>query len=149
MNLPFKKILCPVAFDDHEGAVLGAAGQLAGNVATIYLLHVVSALPAIGQPHVAKSVEDEKPSEAQALKVLKELAAKWLPGLKCETLTETAFLADTAKGVLTVAKEIKPDLIVMSTHGRSDLTHLILGSVTESVIREAPCPVLIIRPSAS
>jgi len=149
MNLPFKKILCPVAFDDQEGAVLDAARQLSGNAATVYLLHVVPAFPAIGEPHVAKTVEEEKPAEAQALKVLKELAAQWLAGLKCETLTETAFLADTAKAVLTAAQEIKPDLIVMSTHGRSGLRHLVLGSVTESVIREAPCPVLIIRPSAS
>jgi len=58
----------------------------------------VPALPAIGEPHVAKTVEEEKPAEAQALKVLKELAAQWLAGLKCETLTETAFLADYRKG---------------------------------------------------
>jgi universal stress protein A len=149
MKVPFEKILCPVAFDDQEGAVLDAVRQLAGSVATIYLLHVVPALPAIGEPHVAKTVEEEKPAEAEARKMLKELAVQWLPGLKCETLTESAFLADTAKAVLTAAREIKPDVIVMSTHGRSGLTRLVLGSVTDSVIREAPCPVITIRPSAS
>ena len=40
MNLPFKKILCPVGFDDQEGVVLDAAKQLARSVAVIYLLHV-------------------------------------------------------------------------------------------------------------
>jgi universal stress protein A len=149
MKVPFEKILCPVAFDDQERAVLDAVRQLAGSVATIYLLHVVPALPAIGEPHVAKTVEEEKPAEAEARKLLKELAAQWLPGLKCETLTESAFLADTAKAILTAAQEIKPDVIVMSTHGRSGLTRLVLGSVTDSVIREAPCPVITIRPSAS
>lgn len=149
MNFPFKKVLCPVGFDDQEGAALDAARQLAGGVATIYLLHVVPALPAIGEPHVAKTVADEKLSEAQALKMLKELAAQRLPGLKCETLTETAFLADTSKAILTVAREIKPDLIVMPTHGRSGFKHLVLGSVTEGVVREAVCPVLTIRTSAS
>jgi universal stress protein A len=149
MKVPFEKILCPVAFDDQEGAVLDAVRQLAGSVATIYLLHVVPALPAIGEPHVAKTVEEEKPAEAEARKMLKELAVQWLPGLKCETLTESAFLADTAKAILTAAREIKPDVIVMSTHGRSGLTRLVLGSVTDSVIREAPCPVITIRPSAS
>jgi universal stress protein A len=149
MKVPFEKILCPVAFDDQEGAVLDAVRQLAGSVATIYLLHVVPALPAIGEPHVAKTVEEEKPAEAETRKMLKELAVQWLPGLKCETLTESAFLADTAKAILTAAREIKPDVIVMSTHGRSGLTRLVLGSVTDSVIREAPCPVITIRPSAS
>ncbi len=137
MNFPFKKVLCPVGFDDQEGAALDAARQLAGGIATIYLLHVVPALPAIGEPHVAKTVADEKLSEAQALKMLKELAAQRLPGLKCETLTETAFLADTSKAILTVAREIKPDLIVMPTHGRSGLPRLVMGSVTESVVRQA------------
>jgi universal stress protein A len=149
MKVPFEKILSPVGFDDQEGAVLDAVKQLAGSAATIYLLHVVSALPAIGEPHVAKTVEEEKPSETQALTMLKELAAQWLPGLKYETLTESAFIGDTAKAILTVAREIKPDVIVMSTHGRSGLARLVLGSVTDSVIREAPCPVITIRPSAS
>ncbi len=149
MNFPFKRILCPVGFDDQEGAVIDAAKQLAGSIATIYLLHVVPALPAIGEPDVAKTVKDEKPSEVQALKMLKELAAQRLSGLKCETLTETAFLSDTAKAVLTVAQEIKPDLIVMSTHGGSTLKRLFMGSVTDGVIRESPCPVLTIRPSAN
>jgi universal stress protein A len=149
MKVPFEKILCPVAFDDQERAVLDAVRQLAGSVATIYLLHVVPALPAIGEPQVAKTVEEEKPAEAEARKLLKELAAQRLPGLKYETLTESAFLADTAKAILTAAQEIKPDVIVMSTHGRSGLTRLVLGSVTNSVIREAPCPVITIRPSAS
>ncbi|HVA84380.1 MAG TPA: universal stress protein [Candidatus Binataceae bacterium] len=149
MNFPFKRILCPVGFDDQEGAVIDAAKQLAGSIATIYLLHVVPALPAIGEPDIAKTVKDEKPSEAQALKTLKELAAQRLSGLKFETLTETAFLSDTAKAVLTVAQDIKPDLIVMSTHGGSSLKRLFMGSVTDGVIRESPCPVLTIRPSAS
>ena len=149
MNFPFNKILCPVAFEDHEAGVLEAAKQLAGSVATIILLHVVPALPAMGEPEIAKTVKDEKPSETQALKMLKELAAQRLSGLKYETLTETAFLSDTAKAILTIAGEIKPDLIVMSTHGRSGLARLLTGSVTDGVIRESPCPVLTIRPSAS
>jgi nucleotide-binding universal stress UspA family protein len=149
MNFPFKKILCPIGFDNQEEVALEAARQLAGGVTTIYLLHVVPALPAIGEPHVAKTAEDEKPSEARALKMLKELAAQRLAGLKYETLTESAFLADTLEAILTVAREIRPDLIVMPTHGRSGLTRLVLGSVTEGVVREAPCPVLTIRTSAS
>jgi hypothetical protein len=57
MNFPFKKILCPIGFDDQEGIALEAARQLAGGVTTIYLLHVVPALPAIGEPHVAKTAK--------------------------------------------------------------------------------------------
>lgn len=44
-----------------------------------------------------------------------------------------------------VAKTRRADLIIMATHGRSGLSHLLLGSVTERVIRTAPCPVLTLR----
>ena len=44
-----------------------------------------------------------------------------------------------------IAKDIQSDLIVVSTHGRSGLRHLLLGSVAERVIRHAPCPVLVVR----
>ena len=44
-----------------------------------------------------------------------------------------------------IAKDIGADLIVVSTHGRSGLRHLLLGSVAERVVRHAPCPVLVVR----
>lgn len=45
------------------------------------------------------------------------------------------------------SKERGVDMIVMSTHGRSGLLHMLMGSVTEKVIRSAPCPVLSLRPA--
>jgi nucleotide-binding universal stress UspA family protein len=41
------------------------------------------------------------------------------------------------------------DLIVMGTHGRTGVAHLILGSVAERVVRVAPCPVFVVRPSTA
>lgn len=48
--------------------------------------------------------------------------------------------------ICSYAQENKIDLIVLSTHGRTGLTHLLLGSVAERVVQHAPCPVLTIRP---
>ena len=45
------------------------------------------------------------------------------------------------------AREAVADLIVMGTHGRTGLTHLVRGSVAEAVVREAPCPVITVRPA--
>ena len=47
--------------------------------------------------------------------------------------------------IIQYAKENNVDLIVMGTHGHSGLVHVLLGSVTERVVRKAPCPVLTIR----
>jgi universal stress protein A len=52
---------------------------------------------------------------------------------------------DPAAVIVRLAREIPADLIVMGTHGRKALGHLLLGSVAEHVIRHAPCPVLTIR----
>jgi universal stress protein A len=47
--------------------------------------------------------------------------------------------------IVAVARETGADLIVISTHGRSGLAHVLLGSTAEKVARQAPCPVLIVR----
>ena len=53
-----------------------------------------------------------------------------------------------AAAIVHQAKHVKADMIVMGTHGRSALQHMLLGSVAEKVVRTAPCPILTIRPEA-
>jgi universal stress protein A len=53
---------------------------------------------------------------------------------------------DIPEGIVRYAKHNDIDLIVMATHGRTGLTHLLMGSVAEKVVRSAPCPVLTLRP---
>lgn len=56
-------------------------------------------------------------------------------------------VGDPADAILRVARERSVDLIVMGTHGRTGLQHVLLGSVAENVVRHAPCPVLVTRKS--
>lgn len=53
---------------------------------------------------------------------------------------------DIPDGIVRYARHNDIDLIVMATHGRTGLTHLLMGSVAEVVVRTAPCPVLTLRP---
>jgi len=55
---------------------------------------------------------------------------------------------NVAEKIVHYATQHQIDLIVMASHGRTGLAHLWLGSITEKVARSAPCPVLVIRPSA-
>jgi nucleotide-binding universal stress UspA family protein len=60
--------------------------------------------------------------------------------------TATAVLARTvAPAILTYARDHQVDLIVAGTHGRGALAHLVMGSVAERLVRQAPCPVLVVR----
>jgi nucleotide-binding universal stress UspA family protein len=53
------------------------------------------------------------------------------------------------QGILDAAAQIPSDLIVLGTHGHSGFEHLVLGSVTEKVVRKAPCPVLTVPPQVT
>jgi len=52
---------------------------------------------------------------------------------------------DAALGISTYAKDEKIDIIIMGTHGRAALAHMLMGSVAEKIVRMAPCPVLTVR----
>ncbi|MGH7906200.1 MAG: universal stress protein [Candidatus Binataceae bacterium] len=144
MLYPFRSIVSPLQFDEHSIAALELAKDVAArNEATIYLLHVVPTLPAIGEKAISSHVGVE---EDKARKMLEEIARKHLQGVKHEVVIRGAFLSEVAQAVLEVAKEVKADLIVMATHGRTGLPHFFMGSVTEGVMRGAPCPVLTVKP---
>jgi nucleotide-binding universal stress UspA family protein len=83
--------------------------------------------------------EQERSGMAQ-LRKLQARYAKKVRKLRAIQQTGTPYVAIT-----NAAKKLKANLIVMSTHGRTGLSHLFLGSVAERVVRTAPCPVLTVR----
>ncbi len=145
MAYPFRVILSPLQFDEHSVGAMTLAKEMAeASGATIYLLHVVPILPALGEAAITEHVDSVE--EQKAHKMLEELADKYLKGIKHERIVHGAFPSETAHAVVEVAKEIKADLIVMATHGRTGLPHFFMGSVTEGVMRGAPCPLLTVKP---
>jgi universal stress protein A len=81
--------------------------------------------------------------EAEARKKLGEVAKS----LRAQKLSvETAWTRGTPfLEIIRYARENSIDLIVMGTHGRGFMAHLLLGSVAENVVRQGPCPVLTVR----
>ena len=141
MAYPFKKILCPIDFDENSIAALDAAAEIARQSdATVEVLHVVPIImQASGMPiYVDVYTQQEKDSQAK----LVELARTHLAGLKYKLDTS---VAEPWAAILHAQKADGADVIVMSTHGRRGLSHFFLGSVAERVVREATCPVLTIR----
>ena len=68
-------------------------------------------------------------------------------GAKIE-VTRAVMIGSPPRKIVETAEAEHVDLIVMATHGRTGLSHLLIGSVAERVVRTAPCPVLTIRPPA-
>jgi nucleotide-binding universal stress UspA family protein len=147
MPYPFRVILVPMQFDDPAQVALGVAKRIGKDLgATVHLLHVVPILPAIGEPHVAETVHAQ--SEQKARLELQQVADRELREVKHEIHTNVADLNDTAKAIIREAKQLDADLIVMKTHGRQGLAHLVIGSVAEEVVRLAPCMVLTLTSAA-
>lgn len=77
--------------------------------------------------------------------------SRWLAELVGETgdvrrIESVQISADVPEAVVRYARNNDIDLIVLATHGRTGLMHLLMGSVAEKVVRTAPCPVLTLRP---
>ncbi len=135
----FQRILCPVDFDGSSLKAVRLARRIAQrDEGTVYLLH--SVVPT--DPLVVSAPLIESRNESESRVLLKELAETELGGVKHEWLLRHGSPADEA---VSAANDIKADLIVMATHGRHGLSHLVLGSVTEKVVRESQIPVLTVR----
>jgi universal stress protein A len=147
MAYPYRSILNPIQFDDPSLLALGYAKQLAmDSDATLHILHVVEKFPALGEPAVSEN--DNIRDEDEARVRLTDVANQHLGGIKYQVHVAAAAPRALAKAVVQVASEVDADLIVMKTHGRKGLSHLIMGSVSEEVVRIAPCPVLTLTAAA-
>ncbi len=141
------RILVPTDFSPTADAALDYAFGLAEKFgASIQLLHVLE------DPFVYEGISGEGYiAEAPAIRTamlndahakLRQRAGAGGPKIKVEA--EVLF-GHGARSIAEYAAERVVDLIVMGTHGRTGVAHLLLGSVAERIVRTAPCPVLTVR----
>ncbi len=134
-----KRILCPVDFHNNSLEALRLARRLAEeNKAKLYMLHVI---PLTDPTVVSAPLFAEQEAEI-ARADLAKIAREELAGVEHETLLR---FGHPAKEIVAAERDIDADLVVLATHGRTGISHLILGSVAERVVRESTCPVLTVR----
>jgi nucleotide-binding universal stress UspA family protein len=134
-----------------EAALVYALRLARRSGATVHVCHVIPA------PHVLDLLYEhglEQPESAKriaqtARQRVKDIIASTTPGGPAVTVRVHCSEGDAAPGVLEWAAKLKPDLMVMGTHGRRGAQRFFLGSVAEAVVRRAPCPVLTLRGPAS
>ena len=146
------RILVPVDFSAHSENAVNYATKLAQRFGgTVELLHVVEDLFASGAwraeaftPNIPELMNDLMADARRRLDALKTAAAKGGVTLATHVVT-----GQPSRLITEFAKTGAFDLIVMGTHGRTGLSHVLLGSVAERVVRTAPCPVLTMRDTTS
>jgi nucleotide-binding universal stress UspA family protein len=146
--IALKKILVPTDFGDAADAALTYARALARNFgASVEVLHVaedVSARMFAGEVYVAVPQTLQQDIEEAAGKQLDQRLVDNDPQplpMRRVVVTSNA----PALTIVNYARDNTVDLIVMGTHGRGALSHLLMGSVAERVVRLAGCPVLVVR----
>lgn len=142
-----RSILAPTDYSAHAATAVRYACDLAQTLgATLHLLHVLNEVVPVGtDPMIAPVLppsyyEDVTRSSRETLAGLLDPA--WGRPDKVEA---TVRWGETVEAIVNYASAHRIDLIVIATHGRTGLSHVLLGSVAERIVREAPCPVLTIR----
>lgn len=141
-----RKILVPTDFSEHSFTALEYVLSLTAMYdAKIYLIHVVDAMPVYAFPQVDLHSETVfRDMVAKAHEELNHLVSRKVGNTR--KVVTTVLRGEVYKEIVNFAQEEGIDLIVIATHGRTGLAHVVMGSVAEKVIRYSPVPVLTVKP---
>jgi len=134
------RILVPVDFSEHSKRAIEVAFSLLAGDGAMHVVHIVDTpiYPTFYPGPVAPPVQ----IDSNLTREVREHLDEWLSGREAELSLRDG---DPFHGILDACGEIEPQLIVMGTRGLTGLSHLLLGSVTEKVVRRAPVPVLTVH----
>lgn len=140
--MKLRHILVPIDFSQTSHRALDFAIPMATQFgARISLLHVIE--PIIYPQEIGPIAVSEMRLAESALKELRTLAHKTVPAANLKkVLTRTGL---PYREITDAARQLKADLIVLTTHGHTGFARVLLGSTAERIVRHARCPVLTVR----
>lgn len=135
--MSFQRILFPTDFSHCGDAAMHLATALARDSGgTIIIAHVEEPPTVYGSGEMYYGMLDPSPDDLK--RMLNEVKPSD-PAVACEYRLVTG---DPSSAIVRLAEEEKADLIVLGTHGRTGLLHMLIGSTAEAIVRRATCPVL-------
>jgi nucleotide-binding universal stress UspA family protein len=136
------RILVPLDGSEQSAAILALVAKLRRRLhAAVELLHVLEALPPAASPDVPLSLADASPGRPAARDYLERVAARF-DGESPE-VARVVLEGPAARVIARRIVDSRADLVAMTTHGRSGVARLLVGSVAEQVLRTADVPVLL------
>lgn len=143
----FKNILFPIDFSPAAPKILPYVTTFSLKFgATIHILHVIADLKYLGGFDVAYPALEELENQilTSTVRKMDQVCEESLQG--CPLFIKEIKVGDAALEIVEYAVKKGIDLIIMGTHGRKTLAHIIIGSVAEQVVRNSPVPVLTVNP---
>ena len=145
--IEIKKILFPFDLTLNSSKILPYVLSISEKYnSLVYLLHVLQDLNKWGKLYVPHPSMNKFQNEAieGAKKAMDRICEKEMQG--CPNFQKMVVSGDEVDEILKVVESEGIDLLIMGTHGRKGLEHVIFGSVAENVVKKSPVPVLTINP---
>jgi nucleotide-binding universal stress UspA family protein len=137
---PKRNVLVPIDFSDHSFRALEAAREMVERGSDLHVIHVLPEI-LVTEPGVIWGEIDDSSRSKHAEEAIREKIAD----ANYRGVHVAVRIGDRGQNIVDYAAENGIELIVMPSHGRTGLKHLLIGSVAERVVRLAHCPVLVLR----
>lgn len=138
--LPKNTVVVPIDFSEECFAALDTARELVSLPTQVHVVHVLQEL-AVGEiGEMWRTIDDESRRQHTENALRERLAKTSVPEAQLHIL-----FGDPGSEITELAQKLHADLVVLTSHGRTGLRRLLIGSVAERVVRLAHCPVLVLR----
>ncbi len=151
MQVPLHTVLCPTDLSPTGNLAIPVAYRLAGPGATVHLLHVCEP-PYLGNPLYNQFVQGYVPTpqeiesgEERAMAGLHKLPPTDALDQGIRTQVHLKHGTSVANVIEDLARELKVDVVVLGTHGRTGLSRLVMGSVATEVVKKERLPVVLVH----
>ncbi len=134
------KVIVPVDFSDESFQAVDTALAIVESPERLHVLHVLPELSPLEPGEVWATINEQTRTKHAESALRERLSAPAYAGIQI-----TILFGAPGHQIAAHAAAIRADMIILPSHGRTGLAHLLIGSVAERVVRLAHCPVLVLR----
>ena len=138
--LPRQTVVVPIDFSNDSFAALATASEMVQDSSHLHLIHVLPVLEPTEPGVIWHTIDDDSRGVHAETVLVEELGRRGHEGLKI-----VIRFGDPGHEISRYAEEIDAGLVALSSHGRTGLSRLLIGSVADRVVRLAHCPVLVLK----